>query len=150
MRKFLTFAVLAAATLAVAGCAQFQAFGQRVENAYSSLTSTQINYNYVVAAVQSFEGLQAVGAAYLRLPTCTAKSGYACHDRRATAPINAAFLAGRLARNDAIAYMEAHPCDRVTSVCPLMPDGVYAGLRSAIAELQSLYDTYKVNLSGAR
>jgi hypothetical protein len=146
--KLIRVGVFLALAIAVAGCAQVQAFQQKVENAVSTLTSTQINYNYVVAGIQSFEGLQKVGAAYLRLPTCTMTSGPICHDRRATAPIRAAFLAGRKARNDALAYMDAHPCDTSTSVCPLMPDGVYAGLRDAINELQSLYSTYKVNLGG--
>jgi hypothetical protein len=136
-----------ALSVGLAGCAQFQSFEAKVQTAYDALNSAQINYNYATAGVQSFEGLQKVGAAYLRLPTCTASGGPVCHDRRATAPIRAAFIAGRQARNDVLAYMDTHPC---ADTCPLMPQGVYAGLKSAVDELNNLYSTYKVNLTGAQ
>lgn len=145
MRRILTALALAAA-VAVSGCAQLQEFEQRIENAYGALSSAQVNYRDVTAGIAAFQGLQRIGTAYLRLPTCTASSGPVCHDRRATPVIKAAFRAGQKARNDVLAYMDAHPCKG--SVCPLMPDGVYAGLRSAVSELQSIYNTYKVNLGG--
>jgi hypothetical protein len=134
------------------GCAQLQSFEQKVQTAYDALSTTQVSYNYVNAGIQAFQGLQKLGAAYLRLPTCTATSGSVCHDRRATAPIRAAFVAGRQARADVLAYMDAHPCVGTGDVgtCPLMPNGVYAGLQSAMNELNTLYSTYKVNLTGAQ
>lgn len=136
--------VAAVALVALLGaCAQMQAFQQKVANAYTALSSAQVNYQDVAAGVAAFETLQKVGEAYLRQPTCTASSGPICHDRRATRPMKAAFLAGRQARSDVISYMDANPC--VSGACPLMPNGVYAGLQSAISELQSLYSTYKVN-----
>lgn len=136
-------AVCAIAALA-AGCAQMQAFQQKVENVYSTLSSAQIDYRSVTAGIAAFEGLQKAGETYLRQPTCTKTSGPICHDRRATKPIRAAFRTGRQARNDALAYMDAHPCNNAPA-CPLMPSGVYAGVQSAIEELTSLYQTYKVN-----
>ena len=140
-------AAVAACVLVAAGmlgaCAQLQAIEQNVQNTYAALSTAQVNYSYVAAGVASFEGLQKIGETYLRLPTCTASGGPICHDRRATAPIKAAFIAGRQARSDVLAYMDAHPC--ADGGCPLMPNGVYAGLQTAISELQSLYSTYKVN-----
>lgn len=145
------FARLAAGLIIVAalgGCAQMQAFQQKIENAYTALSSAQVSYRDVAAGIASFQALQKVGEVYLRQPTCTATSGPLCHDRRATRPIRAAFLTGRQARDDALAYMNAHPCTNAPA-CPLMPEGVYAGVQSAIDELNSLYATYKVN-TGAR
>ena len=141
MKRLLFIGTLA---LGLAGCAQMQAFQQKVENAYTALSSAEVSYKDVTAGIASFQTLQKVGEVYLRQPTCTATSGSICHDRRATKPIRAAFLVGRKARNDALAYMDAHPCNNAPA-CPLMPNGVYAGLQSAIDELNSLYATYKVN-----
>lgn len=139
--------LLAALSLAalLGACAQMQAFQQKVENAVSALSSAEVSYRDVTAGIAAFEGLQKIGETYLRQPTCTATSGPICHDRRATKPIRAAFVTGRKARNDALAYMDAHPCNNAPA-CPLMPDGVYAGLRSAITELQDLYSVYKVQM----
>jgi len=147
VKNLLRVAAALALVATLGACAQLQAFQQKVENAYTALSSAQVNYQDVAAGVAAFETLQKVGEAYLRQPTCTASSGPICHDRRATRPMKAAFIAGRQARNDALSYMDAHPC--VSGACPLMPNGVYAGLQTAISELQSLYATYKVN-SGAQ
>lgn len=152
MKMWKMAACVGALSLALAGCAQMQQFEQRVSNAYSTLTSAQVKYQYVVAGIQTYQGLKKIGAAYLRLPTCTSSSGPICHDRHATAPIRATFTVGDKARDDAIAFVDAHPCVAApdgSQSCPLMPDGVYAGIRSAITELQGLYDTYQVS-TGAK
>jgi len=135
----------AALALCLGACAQLQSFEQKVQNVVSTLSSAQVDYRSVTAGIAVFEGLQKIGETYLKQPTCTSTSGPICHDRRATKPIRAAFVAGRQARSDVLAYMDAHPCNNAPA-CPLMPDGVYAGLRSAISELQGLYSTYKVQM----
>lgn len=149
MKHFLRLAAGLVLAASLGACAQLQAFQQKIDNAYTALSSTQVNYRDVTAGIAAFETLQKVGEAYLAQPTCTASSGPICHDRRATRPMRAAFLTGRQARSDVLAYIDANPCTKDANgsivSCPLMPDGVYAGLRSAIGELQSLYSTYKVN-----
>lgn len=52
----------------------------------------------VVAAVQSFDGLELAAAAYLGLPRCTATSGAACRIPSATPIIKGASQSGRIAR----------------------------------------------------
>lgn len=144
MKHFLRLAAGLVLAASLGACAQLQAFQQKIDNAYTALSSAQVSYKDVTVGIAAFETLQKVGEAYLRQPTCTSASGPICHDRRATKPIHVAFLTGRKARDDALAYMDAHPCNNAPA-CPLMPDGVYAGLQSAIDELNSLYATYRVN-----
>lgn len=89
--------IIAAASLAfiLAGCA-----GTRVGDLIGTVSGATVPGYTVVAAVQSFDGLQLVGAAYLDLPRCTATSGVACRIPSATPVIKGAAQSGRIARNE--------------------------------------------------
>lgn len=69
-------------------------------------TATVPGYT-VVAAVQTFDGLELAGAAYLGLPRCTAMSGPACRVPSATPVIKGASRSGRVARSELKAQLRS-------------------------------------------
>lgn len=142
MKHMIRLAVVAMLGIGLAACSL-----QSIENAWTTVSGATVSYKVALTSVAGFNALQDTGAAYLRLPTCTTTSGPICHDRHATAPMKAAFLTGRRARDDVLTYMKTNPCDAAGN-CPVMPNGVLAGLQGAINELNTLYATYKVAQGG--
>ena len=130
MRKFIAVALLA---VSLSGCATFQ-------NAYNAATGSSVPGNLVIVAVNSFDAVEATATNYLRLPKCIAGGTPFCRSVTATAKLVPAIRAGRVARNNLEAFMQANPG-------ALGPAGLYNALISATTTLQGVVNTYNVGVS---
>lgn len=126
MRRLLVLTLL----IALGGCTN-------LTNAWNTLTSTQVTYQTVAVAANTFDALEATATAYLRLPRCTGSNGPVCRSPSATAKIIPAVRSGRVARNNLEQFFADHPGQ-------LGPQGLYDALQKAIATLQSVIAQYNI------
>lgn len=97
MKHFARFAAVVAAVAVLAGCS---GDAKRFWDGVGYVSRATVPGYTVVAAAQAFNGLELVGAAYLDLPRCTARSGPACRVPSATPIIKGAAHSGRIALDD--------------------------------------------------
>lgn len=113
--------------LALSGCAN-------LSTAWNTLTSTQVTYQTVAVAANTFDALEATATAYLKLPKCNGLIKI-CRDPSATKKIISAVRAGRVARNNLEQFFADHPGQ-------LGPQGLYDALQAAITTLQGVISQY--------
>lgn len=97
MKHFARIAAVALISIAATGCSKDFT---RLWDGVGAVANATVPGYTVVAAVQSFDGLELAGAAYLGLPRCTATSGPACRVPSATPIIKGASQSGRVARSE--------------------------------------------------
>lgn len=129
--RTLCAALILCAAAALGGCAQ-------LTTAYDLATGSVVSSTDVIVAANVFDGLEATATNYLRLKPCTGANGPVCRFPQATAPIVAAVRSGRTARNNLEAAIKASPNGAITLV------DTYSALKTAIAQLQSIYSTYAI------
>jgi hypothetical protein len=127
---------LAGLALALAGCAQFQAFEQKVSTVYSAVTGATVNSQAVLVASNIFDGLEVTATNYLRLAKCDGSTPV-CRDPSATKAIIPAVHSGRVASNNLQQFLKDHPGQ-------LGPSGLYDALQASIATLQAVYAKYQI------
>ena len=95
-RKLIAVAALA---LSLGGCAQ-------LTNAWNVVNGATITPQQVYIAANAFDVVEASGTQYLRLPVC---GKLPCRNPNATASLVSSIRAGRLARNQLEAAVNANP-----------------------------------------
>lgn len=118
-------------SLALVGCTQ-------LSNAYNAVAGVTVPPSAVIVAANSFDGVEATATNYLRLKKCSATTGPVCRDPAVTAKIIPAIRAGRTARNNLEAFMQANPG-------ALGPSGLYNALVAATTTLSQILAQYGVN-----
>jgi hypothetical protein len=127
---------IAGLALALAGCAQMQAFEQKVSTVYSAVTGATVNPQAVLIASNIFDGLEVTATNYLRLTRCNGTTPV-CRNPSATRAIIPAVRSGRVARNNLQQFFKDHPGQ-------LGPAGLYDALQSSIATLQAAFAKYQI------
>lgn len=137
MLRFTRLLAIGFVAVALAGCAN--PFVQRLQAVLSVVTSAEaatIDPKAIVIAANLSLALQSTGKNYLRLKRCPVNFPI-CRDPEATGPLINANLAMRKARNAAQTFVKTHPGQ-------LGPSGLYDGLNTAIATVQSIFVHYNV------
>lgn len=99
MKHFASFALAASLAFAVSGCSgDAKRFWDDLGVVSGTVAGATVPGYTVVAAVQSFDGLELVGASYLGLRRCSATSGPLCRVPGATPILKGASQSGRVAR----------------------------------------------------
>jgi hypothetical protein len=122
--------IVVACTAALGGCASLQ-------NTYDALTGSSVSPTAVIVAGNAFDGVEATATNYLKLAKCTGTNGPVCRNPTATAQIIPAIRAGRIARNNLEAFLQANPGQ-------LGPGGLYNALTAATTTLQSILAQYDI------
>lgn len=128
-------AVILVLTLSLGGCALFQ----RLESIGSELASSHVSPSAVVIAANTFDALEASATNYLRLKRCSPTTGPICRDPAFTAKIIPVVRSGRVARDNLILFMRAHPGQ-------LAPQGVYDALVASINTAQAIITQYNAGV----
>lgn len=128
MRK-LALIVAVALLPSIGGCAQFQ----KLQDAFSVVTSAQVSPTAVVVAARSFNLLEGLATDYLNLPRCNGTNPV-CRSPAITKQVIPAVRQGRAARDSLIAFQRAHPG-------ALGSQGAYDALLASIDTLKSIIST---------
>lgn len=130
MRKlFLAIAL----TLGVAGCGTIET----VRQAYQAVVQVKVSPTAIIVAANTFNAMEATATNYLRLPRCTGTNGPVCRSPVATAKLIPAIRSGRVARDNAIDFIEKHPGE-------LGPQGLYDALKTSVETLRIIFSQYNV------
>lgn len=135
MRKFALAAALAAAFLA-SGCAEFQ----KLTGVYQTVSTATVDPQRVVVAIATFQGLEALGDAYIKLPLCGQTQSYVCRTAAIRKTVYAALVSGRQVRDSLKNYLRANP--NATAV----PVANYNSLIGYVNTLQGALASYKAAL----
>lgn len=127
---------IALLSVALGGCAQWQAIEQKVSTVVSAVSGATVNPQAVLVASNIFDGLEVTATNYLRLATCNGTTPV-CRDPAATKEIIPAVRSGRVARNNLQQFFRDHPGQ-------LGPQGLYDALQTSIATLQAAYAKYQI------
>lgn len=111
------------ALLALGGCTTLQL-----------ATGSDVSPNAVYVAANTFDGAEAAATAYLKLPLCSANVSYACRTTAGVTAVVAAIRAGRTARNQLEAYVNANPG-------AVVPVSNYNALVTAVNTIQTYVAT---------
>ena len=125
MNRLLLVPLLA---LSLAGCGTF---GQKFEQAFTTLTSATVSSQTIVVGIQSFDAVKIAATGYLRLARCTGTNGPACRDPGVTAKLIPAIDQGTVVRNGLKSWLKANPNG-------LADQSAYDKLTAATSAIQAL------------
>jgi hypothetical protein len=123
-RQLLAVALI---SVALGGCAQWQAFTQDVRNAVSFATSVSVTPQEAYVAINVYDGAEATAT------NLVPKMSSAVRQQ-----VKKLVLAGRVARNEVKGYLRAHPGANLAIQS-------FTDLKNATSGLQSIIDAYKTN-----
>ncbi len=130
MKKIIGIIIL---TIALGGCqgTQFGNFIANIQNAASGTISPQAIY----VAANTFDAVEVSATNYLNLKKCPIGAPF-CRSPVATKALIPAIRAGRVARNNALQFVQDHPGQ-------LGLQGLYDALTSATDAIQKILIQYK-------
>ena len=124
MKRLIPFVLV----LVLAGCANIQ-------NAYDTLTGTVVSPTAVYVARNSFDAVEVTATNYIVY--CKVHPAQVGCSKSAIAQMIPAVRAGRVARNNLVAFEVAHPG-------ALGPTGLYDALTAATNTLQAIQAQYHI------